>query len=54
MANNKYDFELTLPNGNRKTFISSVNALNEFGDRNGNIDGRIIEAVQQFLGALID
>jgi hypothetical protein len=54
VTNNKYDFELTLPNGNRKTFIWSANASNEFGDRNGNIDGRITEAVQQFLGDLND
>jgi hypothetical protein len=54
VTNNKYDFELTLPNGNRKTFIWSENSSNEFGDRNGNIDGRITEAVQQFLGTLND
>ncbi len=52
VMSNKYDFELTLPNGNRKTFIWFANALNEFGDRHGNIDGRITEAVQQFLGVL--
>jgi len=54
VTKDKYDFELTLPNGNRKTFIWSGDASNEFGDRNGNIDGRITEAVQQFLGALND
>ncbi len=54
MTNNKYDFELKLPNGNRKTFIWSINDANEFGDRHGNTDGKIIEAVQQFLGTLND
>ena len=54
VTNNKYDFELTLPNGNRKTFIWRGDALNEFGDRNGDIDGRITEAVQQFLSASND
>ena len=54
VTNSKYDFELTLPNGNRKTFIWRGDASNEFGDRNGDIDGRITEAVQQFLGALND
>ena len=54
VTNNKYDFELTLPNGNRKTFMWYINDTNEFGDRNGNIDVRITEAVQQFLGALND
>ena len=41
VTNNKYDFELTLINGNRKTFRWSNSDANEFGDRNGNIDGRI-------------
>jgi hypothetical protein len=52
VTNNKYDFELTLPNGNRKTFVWCNNTANEFGDRNGNIDVRITEAVQQFLNTL--
>ena len=52
--NNKYDFELTLPNGNRKTFMWAINAENEFGDRHGNVDARITEALQQFLGTLND
>ncbi len=54
VTNNKYDFELKLPNGNRKTFIWSINDANEFSDRHGNTDGKIIEAVQQFLGTLND
>ena len=52
--NNKYDFELTLPNGNRKTFMWSTDSINEFGDRHGHTDGIITEAVQQFLGTLKD
>lgn len=54
VTNNKYDFELTLTNGNRKTFRWCVNDANEFGDRNGNIDERISEAVQQFQNTLND
>jgi hypothetical protein len=52
VKNNKYDFELTLSNGNRKTFMWSTNEVNELSDRHGNIDERITEAVQQFLGTL--
>lgn len=52
--NNKYDFELTLPNGNRKTFIWSANDGNVFSDRNGKTDKRITEAIQQFSETLND
>ena len=52
VTNNKYDFELTLTNGNRKTFRWHDNDANEFGDRNGNIDERISEAVQRFQHTL--
>ena len=48
VTNSKYDFELTLTNGNRKTFMWCDNDTNQFGDRNGDTDKRITEAVQQF------
>ncbi len=54
VTNNKYDFELTLANGNRKTFRWANDDVNEFGDRNGNVDKRITEAVQQFRSTLND
>jgi hypothetical protein len=54
VTNLKYDFELTFPNGSRKTFLWFVNIANEFSDRKGNIDRRITEAVQQFRLTLND
>ena len=54
VTNNKYDFELMLINGNRKTFRWCNNDANEFSDRKGNIDGRISEAVKQFQHTLND
>ena len=48
VTNNKYDFELTLPNGNRKTFIWSGNGVDEFSNSKGCIDKLIIDAVNQF------
>ena len=54
VTNNKYDFELTLINGNRKTFRWLDNDANEFGDRNGKVDKRISEAVQRFQRTLND
>jgi hypothetical protein len=49
VLNNKYDFELTLPNGNRKTFIWLENNENEFIDRKGISDKLITEAVTMFV-----
>jgi hypothetical protein len=56
MTDNKYDFELRLTNGNRKTFMWSTDSdmSNGFGDRNGYTDGRITEAVLQFRNTLND
>ncbi len=48
VLNNKYDFELIMPNGNRKTFLWFINAVNELRDRKGNIDPIITEALQKF------
>ena len=48
VTNNKYDFELTLSNGNRKTFIWTIN-IEQFCDRTGSIDPLIAEAVNQFV-----
>ncbi|MEP6465167.1 MAG: hypothetical protein ABJB05_02625 [Parafilimonas sp.] len=47
--NNKFDFELIMPNGNRKTFLWFNNAINKLGDKKGNVDPVITEAVNQFL-----
>jgi len=48
VTNNKYDFEMILPNGNRKTFLWGDNMLEDFQDKRGNIDKRITEAVSKF------
>lgn len=48
-TNNKYDFELRFPNGNRKSFMWSANGTNEFGDKHGDVDGIILEAIKQFV-----
>ena len=37
VTDHKYDFELTLTNGNRKTFRWYDNDANEFADCNGNM-----------------
>jgi len=52
VLNNKYDFELTLPNGNRKTFIWLANDEQEYRDRKGISDGLIDEAVNVFAGIM--
>lgn len=52
ILNNKYDFELTLPNGNRKTFIWLVNDENEYMDRKGVSDRLISEAVNVFASIM--
>ena len=49
VLNNKFDFELILPNGNRKTFFWFKDAVNELSDKKGNIDPVITEAVQKFV-----
>ncbi len=48
LLGNKYDFELLLPTGNRKTFLWFINAENKLDDRKGNIDPIILEAIEQF------
>jgi hypothetical protein len=52
VPNNKYDFELTLPNGNRKTFIWLANDENEYTDKKGIADGLVNEAVHVFAGIM--
>ncbi len=48
VTNNKYDFQLKLPNGNRKTFIWETGNEDEFSDRKGSKDVLIAEALKQF------
>ncbi|MBV9963027.1 MAG: hypothetical protein JO072_12335 [Parafilimonas sp.] len=52
IANNKYDFELKLPNGNRKTFVWSTDSAAEFTNGSGKKDGLVAEAIQQFTNML--
>jgi hypothetical protein len=49
VTNNKYDFELSLANGNRKTFIWSGDGINNFSNRRGNTDRIIEEAINKFI-----
>jgi hypothetical protein len=49
VTNNKYDFELTLPNGNRKTFIWLGNGVYDFSNRKGSKDGIVEEAIKMFI-----
>ncbi|MEP6683830.1 MAG: hypothetical protein ABJA35_11245 [Parafilimonas sp.] len=49
VADNKYDFELVLPNGNHKTFLWSLGNDIGFEDRNGNLDPLVQEAVKRFI-----
>lgn len=48
MTNDKYDFELILCNGNRKTFMWTYGASHSFKDKNGNTDDLLNEAVGKF------
>jgi hypothetical protein len=48
VTNNKYDFEMILPNGNRKTFLWLSNTPGSYEDKKGNIDKRITEAIGKF------
>jgi hypothetical protein len=49
VTNNKYDFELTLPNGNRKTFIWLGDGMYDFSNRRGSKDGIAEEAINRFI-----
>ena len=48
VTNNKYDFEMILPNGSRKTFLWLSDMQGNFEDKKGNIDEHIIEAINKF------
>ena len=52
VLNNKYDFELTFTNGNRKTFILHSLADNDFIDGRGRRDNLVDEAVKQFVSIM--
>ena len=52
VLNNKYDFELTFANGNRKTFILRSLADNDFIDGKGRRDSLINEAVKLFVSIM--
>ena len=52
LTNNKYDFELTLPNGSHKTFLWSGGSDIVFKDRNGDMDALAQEAVQKLVGLI--
>jgi len=49
VLNNKYDFQLTLTNGNRKTFIWLVDDVNDFSNNKGSKDALVTEAIKKFL-----
>jgi len=49
VTNYKYDFELKLPNGNRKTFVWSGDGLSNFSNKKGTVDGIIKEAISTFI-----
>jgi hypothetical protein len=49
VADNKYDFEMVLPNGSHKTFLWSLANDIAFEDRNGNLDLLVQEAIQRFM-----
>lgn len=48
VANDKYDFELLLPNGSRKTFVWDINMPLDYADKKGNPDILVIEAIKEF------
>jgi len=50
VLNNKYDFELTMPNGSRKTFIWTAEA--DLRDRKGKVDKCVTEAIKLFTAML--
>ena len=49
VTNNKYDFELTLPNGNRKTFIWLGDGVKDFSSRKGKKEEMIEEAINRIV-----
>jgi hypothetical protein len=49
VTNNKYDFELKLPNGNRKTFVWSGDGSINLSNKKGTVDGIIKEAINKFI-----
>ena len=48
VANNKYDFELILPNGSRKTFVWDINMPLDYADKKGNPDVLVIQTIKKF------
>jgi len=48
VLNNKYDFELTLPNGNRKTFIWFIDK-DELSNLKENKDRLVNESIVKFV-----
>lgn len=52
VANNKYDFELILPEGNHKTFVWTVGTSEVFKDRKGNEDLLIAEVISKFRATI--
>lgn len=53
VADKKYDFQLQLPNGNRKTFIWLAEDAGEFNDRKGVKDIMVTGAIGQFLKLML-
>ena len=49
---NKYDFELTFTNGNRKTFILHSLVDTDFIDGKGRRNSLVDEAVKQFVSIM--
>jgi hypothetical protein len=48
VADNKYDFELILTSGSRKTFLWTYGESIDFKDKKGKTDKLIMEAVNKF------
>jgi hypothetical protein len=49
VTNNKYDFEMILPNGNRRTFVWANDKPFDLGGQKGYLDALAIEAVNRFF-----
>lgn len=49
VTNTKYDFELLMVNGTRKTFLWTTDTPVSFDNRKGKIDAVATEAVNKFI-----
>jgi len=54
VANNKYDFEMLLSNGSRKTFIWNIDMQIDYADKKGNPDVLVIQTIKKFQSIIND